>query len=294
MTISSLIFEESENQIIAGFPESVSILCSDPSAIIYYTTDGTPPGPLSNAYISSVILPTNSQPFTLSAIAYSNVDGYYIPGSILSYTWSLDNTAYFEQRKSHKAGITYIYPGGQDIPFWFDFEGNPATYLDEDPAEIPFLISDRDVSGHSQPSDYHNETTGLYSIDMSYLSTLGSDDFNPDAHIMVIDTRPGSPRKPAVTIVNGPYMTLRNPDKYYRGIDYRAVDVSNHTSGQHIQSFYNRKTGTHVAYYFDTVDARWVKSISYVPVVEDKQRNLPVYQRPLVFQWNLFGRYNTF
>lgn len=294
MTISSIIFEESENQIISGFPEYVSILTSEPSAVIYYTTDGSLPTPLSNAYFERLALPTDGMPFTLSAVAYSEVDGYYIPSSILTYTWSLDNTAYFEQRKSHKAGVTYIYPGGQNIPFWHDFEGNPATYLDEDPYYIPFLESDRDAQGKPQPSAYNNETTGLFVTDMSYLSTMGSDNFNPDAHIIIIDTRPESTRKPAVTVINGPYMTLRNPDKYYRGIDYRAVDVSNHTSGQHIQSFHNRQTGTHVAYYFDTVDARWVKSISRVPVVENKERPLPGYQRPLVFQWNLFGRFNTF
>lgn len=294
MTISSLIFEESENQIISGFPVTVAILASDASAVIYYTTDGSIPTPFSNVYVDPISLPTDSLPFTISAVAYSDVDGYYIPSSILSYTWSLDNTAYFEQRKSHKAGITYIYPGGLDIPFWYDFEGNPATYIDEDPYYIPFLISDRDAQGRPQASEYNNEIAGPSNTDMSYLSTLGSDNFNPDAHIIVVDTRPGSERVPAVSVINGPYMTLRNPDRYYRGIDYRAVDVSNHTSGQHIQSFHNRKTGTYVAYYFDTVDARWIKSISHVPVAADKQRTLPVYQRPLVFQWNLFGRYNTF
>lgn len=294
MSIASLVFQESENQLIAGFPETVSIFSSNPAAIIYFTTDGSIPDPFSQVYTEAIRLPTDSEPFTLSAIAYANIDGYMVPGSVLSYTWSLDNTAYFEQRKSHKAGVAYIYPGGLDIPYWYDFEGNTSTYLDVDPVDILFLISDRDSQGFPQPSDYHNEVTGLANTDMSYLSTLAADNFNPEASVIIIDTRPESVRKPSVTVINGPYMTLRDPDKYYRGIDYRAVDSSNHTSGQHIQSYYNRNTGTHVAYYFDTVDAKWIKSISHVPVEPDKVRPLPVYQHPLVYQWNLFGRYNTF
>lgn len=294
MSIASLMFEEAEKQIIAGFPEFVAILSSDPAAIIYYTTDGLLPDPLAQVYIDPIVLPTDSKPFTINAIAYADVDGYSVPGSVLSYTWSLDNTAYFQQRNSHKAGVAYIYPGGLNIPYWYDYDGNPATYLDVDPYEILFLTSDRDAQGRPQPSDYHSEMAGPSNTDMSYLSTLGADNFNPDAHVILIDTRPESEHKPSVMVVNGPFMTLRNPDRYYRGIDYRAVDGSNHTSGQHIQSFHNRKTGTHVAYYFDTVDARWIKSISHVPVEPDKIRPLPVYQRPLLFQWNLFGNYNTF
>lgn len=294
MTISSLIFEESENQIIAGFPVSVSIIYSEPAALIYYTTDGSIPTPFSSIYTDPIILPTDSQPFTISAVAYSEIDGYFVPSEILTYTWNLDNIAYFEQRKDVKGGVAYIYPGGADIPFWYDAVGNPATYLDIDPYEILFLESDRDYLGRPQPSAYHNEVAGPANVDMSYLSTLGADDFNPSAPIINIDTRPGSQHKPVVSVINGPYMTLRNPDKYYRGLDYRTVDCSNHTSGQHIQSFHNRETGTHVAYYFDTVDAKWIRSISYVEPAPTPTRPLPVYQRPLVFQWNLFGNYNTY
>jgi len=294
MSIASLIFEESEEQIIAGFPASVAILYSEPASLIYYTVDGSAPTMFSSIYTDPVLLPTDSQPFTLSAVAYSEIDGYFVPSEVLSYTWTLDNIVYFEQRKSAKSGVAYIYPGGADIPFWYDSEGNPATYLDVDPYEILFLESDRDEAGRPQPSAYHNEVTGPANTDMSYLSTLGAEDFNPEALFINIDTRPGSQHKPAVSVVNGPYMTLRNPDKYYRGLDYRTVDSSNHTSGQHIQSFHNRTTGTHVAYYFDTVDAKWIRSVSYVEPAPTPVRRLPVYQRPLVFQWNLFGNYNTY
>jgi hypothetical protein len=190
-----------------------------------------------------------------------------------------------------------MYPGGLDIPYWYDAAGQEATFLDVDPAEIDFVESDKDKQG------LYKETADVWFRDMvapedqpsftpfPYLSRMTNEDFNPKASVILIDSREDSENKPDVTIMNGPYMTLRNPRTYYRGLDFGSVGGSNHVSGHFVRSFFNRDLHTFVAYYFDTVDARWIKSISTVEPAPPSTVFAPRVL-PYVIQWNLFGSYN--
>src|SRR5690606_31657951 len=114
----------------------VEIESSDPTALIYFTTDGTTPNPLSQLYLSRIELPRDGLAFTLTAIAYQDDGGSMIPSNVASYTWSLDNSSFFLSRDAPRAQVVYMYPGGLDIPFWYDSEGNTAHYLDIPENEI--------------------------------------------------------------------------------------------------------------------------------------------------------------
>jgi len=298
----TLVFLESENSLLSGFPLEVEIISSDPAAIIYFTTDSSTPTPLSTTYTSPVVLPTDGADFTLRAIAYAEDDGYWLPSNILSYTWSFDNSAFFMSHSEGLGGIAYIYPGTSLYEMWYDYAGNPAVYVDEDPDFIPQLYSEYGVDGDPLPADdLHSDiadpefTPSLRDDeDLPYVSMLGYTYFNPEAPVVVMDTRASSAEPPIVPLANGSFMTRRDTVRYSRGIDIGSGALDNFHSGQHIRSFYNTITGTHAAYYYDSVDSKWIKSISTVPVIEPAAAPVSGYRRPLVFQWNLFGRLSTF
>jgi hypothetical protein len=297
----TLLFDESEQSLLSGFPLSVEIISSNAAAIIYYTEDGSTPTPLSTVYASAVILPLTGVDYTLRAVAYAEEDGYWIPSNILGYTWSLDNSAFFMSRKEGLGGVAYIYPGSNEFSMWFDFEGSTAVFIDQDPEGLPLLISERDRSGNLIPENgLFNAVAGPENTPslrddegLPYMSALGLDYFNPDAAVIVMDTRVGSVNPPAVPVANGSFMSRRDSIRFNHGRDLSAGALDNFNSGQHIKSFINPATNTHVAYYYDSVDAKWIRSIS---TVEFTTPTAPVtgYSFPLVVQWNLFGRFNTF
>jgi hypothetical protein len=295
------VFIESENSLLSGFPLDVEIVSSDPAAIIYYTTDGATPTPLSNVYISPVVLPLDGEEFTLRAVAYADDDGYWIPSNILGYTWSFDNSVFFESRSEGLGGVAYIYPSGDNFAMWYDYLGNTAVFVDQDPDDIPQLFSEYDVAGdlipdnevHSDIADPEYTPSLKDDQNLPYLSALGYSYFNPYAAVISIDTT-GQTEEPIVPIANGPFMTRRDTLKYYSGLDIGSGALDNFHSGQHVRTFYNIDTGVHVAYYFDSVDAKWIKSVSNVPFVSPGISPVNGYGRPLVFQWNLFGRFSTY
>ena len=294
---SYLLFKESEDSLVAGFPKTVEIVFSDPNAIIYFNLDSSTPTPFSQVYTEAIVLPKDQKPFTITAIAYFDQDGYWMPSNVLSYTWTIDNSAFFNARDADLTGITYMYPGGLDIPYWYDFEGNPATYLDVEPSELPIYWSEYDAQGRPQASGFHQAIVPDALLpqregrELSYFSMLGYEDFNPDAPVILTDSRPESPRKPVVLVAHSEYMTLRNPIKYNQASDLRNQTYSgiSFSSGQHVRSFYNADKQIHVSYFYDNINNHWIKDIS--PVVPQESTVNPAgFTKPLIYQWNLWGR----
>lgn len=299
MSGGSLIFIPSENQLVSGIPEKVEIISTDPATIIYYTTDGSVPSPLSHTYTDPVVAPTDGSPFVLSAVPYDLVGTVFVPGALLSFTWSQETSAWTD-RKKKSGGINYSYPGGISVPLLYGADGYIIYSIDVEPQDVQYLYSDRDKFGNTLDLGFYqgieppdgtpqiNDDTLIYT-----LSTLGNEDFNPKSPIIIIDTRQESMSRPAVPVVNGPYMTLRDPDRYWRGTDYSSIDETNYTSGSHIKSFYNSENKTYAAYYFDSADTKWIKSISNV-TVRTQTGPAPRFRIPLVFQWMMFGSQHGF
>ena len=244
-------------------------------------------------------MPTSGGSITLSAVAYV-FDGYdYVPNTVLAETYAVDSQALAPLYSIH-GGVAYVFPGGLNIPYWYDYAGNVSTYIDVVYDPNDFLTSDRNVDGSYREDVWFNQVAGPDQTpqrdgpDLFYLSRLTSEDFNPDAPMILIDTRANSTAQPDVPVFNGPHMTLRDPDKYYGGLDYRSVGGTNHVSGHFVKWFLNEQTGTYVAYYFDSVDSRWIKSVSTIDVVPISVRTVPSATIPLVFQWNQWGRYSIY
>ena len=304
MEIITLSFNKLGVPLLDGIPEFVEITTNLP-AMIFFTLDGTLPTLFSNQYVDPVKIPTDSGSVDLSAIAYT-LDGYgnLVPSSVLSETYSTDNSIVGERiRRLDFAGVVYIYPGGLDIPFWYDSTGEPSVFVDVAPDELRRAMtpSERDIDGsyltnvpggvvRVVPSD---ETPSTRDDPFVPYSTPSDDPlFDPNALLIVIDGRE-SRDLGTVQVLNGPYMSLRDPKSNFNGLDYVSTEGSNYISGSLTKAHYDRKKGIIVFYYFDSNTTRWIKSIQNLPSVETTIPRNSVITPPIVYKWKNWGRYQS-
>lgn len=300
MTLITLTFTTSETQTLSGIPDRVAISTNIP-ATIYYTLDGSLPTLLSELYITEIELPTNINSITLSAIAYYlDSDGNLVPSSVLSEFYYTDQSALDRTRYIHFEGVVYSYPGGQDIPYYYDETGEVGFSVDipiDDVKKGQFL-PDRDVDGNyiefTEQVDPvpPEETVSLKDDNFTAFSTPTDTDFNPEALSIEIDGRDGAPEQ-IVKLINGPYMSLRSPRSSYGGIEFFNHLGTNYISGGAIKAQYDRKKGIVVFNYFDSNTGRWVKSIQNLDSAPTPNA-IPKISQPLVFPWFKQGRQQAF
>ena len=302
MAIVTLTFTEKGQRTVDGIPEFVEITSSS-AAIIFYTLDGTLPSMMSEQYDGYAIkIPTDSSSVTLSAIAYF-MDGYgnLVPSSVFSEEYRTDGTFGDRIRRFDFEGVVYIYPGGLDIPYWYDSDGNAKVFIDIpiEEFEKELIPSERnadgsirnDVRGGIIEKQYWTETSSTRDDDFVPFSSPDSETFDPSALYIVIDGRNRDPDD--VQLINGPYMSLRDSERNFGGIDFISTDGSNYTSGSLVKSHYNRAKGIAVFYYYDSNANRWIKSIQELPRVDRRLLRNSIVTNPVVFKWNNFGRHQA-
>lgn len=293
-----LSFIGSEEEVVSGFPKTVSIESNDSSALIYYTFDSSIPTMGSNIYTGPIEMPSDRGIATLSAIAFS-FDGYvYQPSTILSHVYQIDQTELARYKFLFFSGINVVYPGGLDIPFLYGPTGTVRVWLDEYPENLEFIVSDRDVFGNYRIGEINQQIAGpeltpsmldnLIQPAVSYPTEI---DFNPYASVIVSDSRVGA-QPNLVEVINGPHMSLRDPRRNLNGLDFYSPRGTNSPSGSMAAALVGRKNKVFVAYHMDTISCRWVKSINDIadPPLDAAPASSP--SGHLVFAWNIFGRHN--
>jgi hypothetical protein len=195
----------------------------------------------------------------------------------------------------------YIYPGGLNIPFWYDSSGEASVFIDIEKEELEGMLipSERNADG-SYRTDVPGGVVSLVPASetpsrlddsfVMYSNPTNDPVFDPTALYIVIDGR-NTRNLDTINLTNGPNMSLRDSERYLGGIDLRSTDGSNYNSGSGTKIHYNRERNIVVFYYFDTNANRWIKSIQRL---ENMVRTSPpnsVITTPCVFAWNEFGRH---
>lgn len=294
MTVFTLTFAPSTDQIIAGIPTTLEIVANQASTI-YYTLDGSLPTLLSSVYVGPIELPTDTGVVVASALAYYVDDMMaLVPSAILTDTYRTDQTDLDRTRYVFFEGVVYSYPGGLNIPIYYDYAGLPSFTEDITEEELLFLAPENDIIGNIIPPDNQiglippNETATLIDNDFPLFATPnGADTFNPEAKLIVVDGRATAPEQ-VVRLINGPNMSLRSAKTSFGGIDYFNTYGTNYVSGGATRYYFNRDKKIIVFYYVDTNTNRWVKSIQDLPDAPIEVAT-PI-RSPLVFKWINFGR----
>lgn len=288
MAIITISVYRSEKQLISGIPQVVSLDTNVP-ATIFYTLDGSIPTALSYVYIEPIVMPTSS-PARLRAYAVSGTDVGY-----LDITYRSDNTAapYFRRLEGYGIGIAVDAYGVEPVLYDgyvsddFGTVDIPARYSDyplED-LEIKYSRVGFDGEGYGTIPIMGPIIGGQPEVDPEPSSPDNNNVyFNPRSLYIVMDGRDGY-QDESVYPINRPWEGTMDVVKFMNGRCLKYPDI--YISGGHVRTYYNYVTGTAVAYYFDSTDCRWIKSIQNFDV-QNVPRNigdLRQYGPPLVFKW---------
>lgn len=294
----TVTFVESIEQLVSGIPQTVEISTSQ-EATVYYTLDGTLPTPFSRVYSGPIEMPTDVGVVVLSAIAYYlDEDLNLVPSPILSETYFTDQTHLDRHRLMFFEGVVYIFPGGADIPYYYDGDGELVMSIDFPEEELDLVVSDRDHQG--LPIDVTNAVTYIRPEESPSLLDETPPDFsspndiaafNPEARMLLIDGRDGAAAE-QIKLINGPFMSMRNHLGSFDGIEFFNLHGTNYISGSGTKMLVDRGRRVVVFYYFDSNSCRWVKSIQDLPATESLQLS-GGYTPARVVPWLQWGKQST-
>jgi len=280
-----LSIEESQSQIIGGFPEYV-ILASNVPSTIFYTLDGTEPNEDSEMFIDKINIPTTGLTTILKAVAISGA----MSSAVLEETYFTDHSKLGKVRHIGKEGIN-ILPAGSTIADNLSFNASGGL---AQASSIPFVDLDVVASTTNRfGEDIPVDTTIDFirfpiekPLEPNPIPPISSPNnnvnFNPKAAYIVID---GSTKaaldNQVVRIINRPHGTI---DLLSR-INNQNMDEYQLTTSNFVRHMIDPRTGKVTFYYRDSRENRWIKSTQRVEgkgLNLAKAANMP---NSLVFRW---------
>jgi hypothetical protein len=287
MAVINLTIVESEEQIVAGIPLTITMSTNIPSSI-FYTLDGSIPTLFSNIYISPILLPYDVLTVTLNIFATNGVDSSPVVTEV--YGTNILNNA----RLSHSATTAQpnssrpdLYPFGTNAPQPDSTFLNPGDAgINVDDPSLPIISSGYDADGYQSLLSNQEYTQDNYQIiygarDAQGLPQIGilppvnsiiepevpapeytsqfTQVFDPRAFVIFQDFTNADPED--LSAVNRQFFSLEDPDRardgnayYTSGLDAPSV------SGSFLRSHYNPRDNTVTYYYLDTWTNRWIIS----------------------------------
>lgn len=328
MAVISISISESSEQLVAGFPKSISLSTNIP-ATIFYTIDGSIPDTFSSVYVDPIILPTNILEFILKIYATNGSDS----SPIITHTYSTNILNNTRLPHANVADISVnnnqysLYPYGSNevsqnfdytnnansnnilnssntttIPYGFDASGNTVGTKEPVDDYLNVYSQSKDKKFSYIPGVFPGEVTVIgrrnpsaYSVEESNRS---SRIFDPRAMVIFQDINNDDPTSPPQ--INPQHFSMEHIETGKGDAKLRAVSLdSPNVSGSYLKSYYNPRTQMITAYYRDSITNRWL--ISSYPYTQSSNNtsNLSsmVFGRDTgtvgrVFGW-YFGKYRT-
>jgi hypothetical protein len=328
MTVISVSIVESSEQLVAGFPRTISLSTNVP-ATIFYSTDASEPSTLSSVYTSPIMPPRDSLEFILKVFATNGTDS----SAIITQTYKtniIDNTRLPHATLSGSSNNApqSLFPFGSSSPAsTVDYQNNANAGTTVYNSDIPLVPYGYDATGTAvganlpiddylnvySTTDSQNKTPeGVgnlpgkvtivgrrnpveYTTRESYRS---SSLFDAKAMVIFQDSTNEDPTNPVQ--LNPQAFSLENLEIVRDGGPLRAAGLDTPTiTGSFLRSHYNPRTQMITSYYRDSSTNRWIiSSTPYAPKQSDPG-NLSnmVFSRNdqgvgKVYSWNLF-RYRT-
>lgn len=260
-----LTIQESERQIIAGFPEYITLTTNVPSTI-FYTLDGSDPDENSEIFVTKLVLPLTGLTLTLKAMAVSNS----VTSAILEKTYLTDQSNLDRARLIGKEGINLLPPDSEVVDHLsFDQDGNEAQTTSIDEIDLDLIASTRANRGQPIPKvpggttvDFINFPLKVETPTETIVSYLNRDRFNPRAAFIIIDgTSQNAIDQQIVRVVNRPSGSMDLLSRIH------TQNMSNYqlNTANFVRSMLNPKTGKMTFYYRDSRENRWIRSDQQAP-----------------------------
>lgn len=328
MAVICISIIQSEAQIVAGIPKTITFKVNIPS-IIFYTLDGTIPTVFSTQYVGPITLPVGTPSITVNYFAYNGTDASPVISEIFSTEMTKGNTrlAHSATTVQPETSLQGLYPfGDNDIengrflnpadsgvtvfnperparPTGFGGDGYPTGYTNKpfDSKHYNIVYSTRDAEGESGP--------GIGNLPATVTTPANPDpangpeqtsqfttSFDPRAFVIFQDFKNEDPNDPPQ--INRQFFTLENPERardgnafFNSGLDAPPV------SGSFLRSHYNPRTNEMTYYYLDTWTNKWIISTApYAPTGTFDGNMSQVYSgrngtgNGMVFEWLPFTR----
>lgn len=250
--------DPSENQLISGIPEYLSLSSNTPSIFLYTFDGSTPDIESSLVAIDKIYMPSSDGYITVNIVAYS--EGETSEMIILEFATSLDIAS---SRLLIDEGIAVL--SHDSIPttsLSTDYQGNEVRSTDKDLNDLDIKTSEYDSLGIPNPERTTYDFI-KFPVSISFkrdpeVDSLDNVYFNPKASLIRID---GSTREAydaqVVRFVNRSYGSIEaGKNSQYEN----PLKKSNLITGNLVRYAYNPSTGIIVFYYFDSKSSRWIIS----------------------------------
>lgn len=292
MSVISLSIVDSELQVVAGIPKSVTISANVP-ANIFYTLDGTEPSVNSQIYVAPIILPTNNPSLKLKIFATNGI----ISSSVVTKTYGPD-TSVIRKSNDTVTGLNSPKNSGDNFPFGGNSASLNVVYgksggVTVDSYDIDNIPDGYDGTATGTPSNGTDADLINYEMvysDANYLGEVGNGVGTLPAKTTIVVPNPTSPStstnskaklfNPRAMVIyqnsedetdisqlNRASFSMQNLETVRAGTSLlnTAFDSSNIT-GSFVKSFHNYKDNTITYYYRDSETNQWIISKEpYVP-----------------------------
>lgn len=280
--------EESESQIISGFPEYITLTTNIPSNI-FYTLDGTDPNLESEIFINRLYLPTDGLRRTLKVMAVSGD----MVSSILEKTYYTDVSNLNKSRLLGKEGIRNL-PSGENAVnhLSFDENGNPSqeSHILFEDLDLIASTTNRigeDISGNTT-IDFINFGIKIVEEEDKLVSNLNDINFNPKSQYIIMD---GSTLEnlegQVVRVINRPHNSM-NSNSFVKN----KVSSDQLVSSGLVRYMIDPRSGKISFYYHDSRENRWIKSTQKISGSSKNLSNTEAPPSSFVFRW-IEDRYQT-